>query len=210
MSLSFGPFVLDADSRQLFQNGVEVRLTPKAFELLRLLAGERPRAISKAELSEHLWPGVHVTDDGLPRLVSEVRSALGDSARDPKWIRTVHGYGYAFAGVTDAHTGSFDAGCRLTWASREFKLTDGVHIIGRDPAAGICLEASVISRHHARIVVSHGDVRIEDLDSKNGTYIGTERLTSPHSLQDGEEIRIGDFTLTFRAVPALATETRIQ
>jgi DNA-binding winged helix-turn-helix (wHTH) protein len=207
MQLRFGAFLLDADSRQLLKNGLPIHLTPKAFELLRLLAENRHRAVSKAELTERLWPGVHVTEDGLPRLVSEIRTALGDSAREPRLVRTVHGFGYAFANA-DVQSGVSPDGCRLTWASREFRLSDGEHVIGRDPGVSICLEGPAISRQHARIAVTHGQAVIEDLGSKNGTFVGADRLTASHVLQDGETIRVGDFTLTFRATASLPTETR--
>jgi DNA-binding winged helix-turn-helix (wHTH) protein len=207
MQVSFGSCVLDLDSRQLFREGREVRLTPKAFDLLGLLVRERPKALSKAELGERIWKGTFVTDDGLPRLVNEVRTAIGDTAREPRWLRTVHGYGYAFAADAEAPAPPL-GGCTLTWASREFRLADGEHVIGRDPGAGICLDGAVISRRHARIVVAGGTATIEDLGSKNGTWVGETRLSAPRPLRDGDEIRVGDFTLLFHAAALLPTETR--
>jgi DNA-binding winged helix-turn-helix (wHTH) protein len=209
MAMTFGTCRLDLDSRQLFRDGTEVRLTPKAFDLLSLLVQHRPKALSKAELTEGVWKGTFVTEDGLPRLINEIRTAIGDTVRDPRWIRTVHGYGYAFAAdleAAPAYPGL--GGCTLSWASREFRLGEGEHIIGRDPAATVCLEAAVISRKHARIVIAGGDARIEDLGSKNGTFVGGAPVVAPRPLHDGDEIQVGDFTLTFRAAPTLPTETR--
>jgi DNA-binding winged helix-turn-helix (wHTH) protein len=208
MQISFGECRLDLDSRQLFRNGVEARLTPKAFDLLSLLALERPRALSKTELTEKVWKGTFVTEDGLPRLVNEIRTAVGDNARDPRWIRTVHGFGYAFA-ADAADDEPLGLGvCVLTWGSHEFRLTEGEHVIGRDPAADVSLDATVISRRHAKVVIGRGRATVEDLDSKNGTFVGDERLSAPWTLKDGDQIRIGDFTLTFRAAAIVPTETR--
>jgi DNA-binding winged helix-turn-helix (wHTH) protein len=212
MEIRFGSFRLDVDTRQLLRNGQPIHLTPKAFDLLSVLVGNRPKAMSKTELTERIWPNVFVADEGLPRLINEIRMALGDAARDPRWIRTVHGFGYAFAADADGdtpHTGSYR--CRLTWSSRDFQLSEGEHVIGRDPAANVCLKASVVSRRHARIVVGHnGSARLEDLRSKNGTFVGATRLNEPHVLSDGEEIRVGDFTLTFHARVNTPTETLLQ
>ena len=71
---------------------------PKAYELLSLLLARRPRVLSKAQIRDVLWPGTSVARDGLPRLVTELRQALGDDAQQPRFIRTVHGFGYAFCG----------------------------------------------------------------------------------------------------------------
>jgi DNA-binding winged helix-turn-helix (wHTH) protein len=208
MHVNFGTCRLDFDSRQLFRDGVEVRITPKAFDLLSLLVRNRPKAVSKAELSEQIWKGTFVTDDGLPRLVNEVRTAIGDTARDPRWLRTVHGYGYAFAGEADAAAPPLFGGYLLTWGSREFRLGEGVHVIGRDPVASVCLDSTVISRRHAQIVIAAGEARIEDLGSKNGTFVGDDPVAAPRPLHDGDQIRVGDFTLTFHQAASLPTETR--
>src|SRR5690349_9318473 len=95
--VQFGTCTLELESRRLLRGGRDVRLTRKAFELLRILVEHAPRALTKAELLEHLWPGTFVSDDALARLVSDLRVTIGDSARVPTLIRTVHGFGYAFA-----------------------------------------------------------------------------------------------------------------
>jgi eukaryotic-like serine/threonine-protein kinase len=96
--ICFGPFMLDLESRQLTNAGEEIHLEPKAFELLSALVLERPKALSKADLQERLWPGTFVTEANLSNLVAEIRAAVGDPARAPKFVRTAHGFGYAFCG----------------------------------------------------------------------------------------------------------------
>ena len=98
MRIQFGPFTLDFETRQLRNAGQAVHLEPKAFDLLSALVLERPKAISKADLQERLWPGTFVSEANLSNLVAEVRAALADPARAPRFVRTVHGFGYAFSG----------------------------------------------------------------------------------------------------------------
>ena len=98
MRIRFGPFTLDLESRQLTRAGEEIHLEPKAFELLSALVLERPKVLSKADLQERLWPGTFVAEANLSNLVAEIRAALGDPARAPKFVRTAHGFGYAFCG----------------------------------------------------------------------------------------------------------------
>ena len=98
MLLRFGLFTLDSETRQLSRGGDEIRLSPKAFNLLCLLVEERPRVIDKRELLARIWPDTHVVDANLNVLIGELRRALGDQTKEPRFIRTVHGTGYAFSG----------------------------------------------------------------------------------------------------------------
>src|SRR5262245_61135783 len=94
----FGDYLLRADTRQLLRGDVAVHLTPKAFELLHTLVANAPRAVSKDELHNRLWPKTFVSAGNLALLIAEVRSALHDDAHAPQFIRTVHGFGYAVQG----------------------------------------------------------------------------------------------------------------
>ena len=96
MTLRFGPFVLDLDTRQLTRGGGDIHLSPKAFELLETLILDRPKVLSKDVLQQRLWPETFVAEANLSNLVAEIREALGDRARSPLFVRTAHGFGYAF------------------------------------------------------------------------------------------------------------------
>jgi non-specific serine/threonine protein kinase len=96
MRLGFGDFVFDLESRELLRAGTAVPLSPKAFQLLGLLVQSRPRALSKGELQDGLWPGTFVVEKNLTNLIGEIRKALGDDAAEPRFIRTVARFGYAF------------------------------------------------------------------------------------------------------------------
>ena len=98
MSLQFGDFELDRERRQLLRSGRPVPLEPKAYELLSLLVERRPRALSRAQIRDVVWPGVFISESTLGVAVNAIRQALGDDARQPRFVRTVHGFGYAFCG----------------------------------------------------------------------------------------------------------------
>ena len=202
MRIRFGPFAADLDTRQLTRDGREVHLVPKAFELLVTLARERPKVLSKSALLERLWPDTFVSEGNLSNLIADIREALGDRASAPAFVRTAHGYGYAFCGDAttepEEHDGLTDrAPCWLEWGTRRFRLSIGEHIIGRDPDAEIRLDESVVSRHHARLIVTEVRTLLEDLGSKNGTLHAGSPVTQPVELSDGEAIRIGSLLLTF-------------
>jgi len=183
------------------RDGREVRVTRKAFELLSILVEHAPRALTKAELLDRLWPKTFVSDDALARLVSDLRVTIGDSARRPTMIRTIHGFGYAFAAEIfngDRHPAK--TSCELTWASQIFPLGEGENVIGRDPDVSVTLNGAIISRRHACVIVKDGLAQVEDLGSKNGTLVDNERLTARRALQDGDVITVGDYELTFKIV----------
>lgn len=184
------------------RNGREIHLTPKAFQLLVTLAEDRPTVLSKATLQQRLWPDTFVAEANLSNLVAEIREALDDRRRVPQWIRTAHGFGYAFCGEALALRGAPEAagdrpGCWLEWGRRRFPLLVGEHIIGRDPDADIRLDASTVSRRHARLMVTAAATILEDFGSKNGTRLGSHQVTSPVQLADGDAIHIGSLLVTF-------------
>ncbi len=214
MRICFGPFILDPDTRQLTRGGKPLHLSPKAFDLLEALALERPNVLSKATLQQRLWPDTFVTEGNLSNLVAEIRDALDDPPRDPLYIRTAHKFGYAFCGEAASlprgrEPLATQAVCWIQWGARRFALPPGEHVLGRDPGVEIRLDASSVSRRHARLIVTPTSTVIEDFGSKNGTYRFGDRVTSPVRLADGDELRIGTEVVTVRlsADDALDTQT---
>jgi DNA-binding winged helix-turn-helix (wHTH) protein len=203
MTVSFGDLTLDTDTRQIRRGAVAVPISPKAFELLTALVDARPRALSKADLHERLWPDTYVTESNLAGLVAEIRRAIGDDARTPRFVRTVQRFGYAFAGdlTPGAPTSKTAVKCWLVYGDRNWSLPDGEHVIGRGQGPD-AIDSDTVSRQHARILVSAGSATIEDLTSKNGTFVGDEPVASVRALKDGDKIRLGSVRLTFRATLA--------
>jgi DNA-binding winged helix-turn-helix (wHTH) protein len=213
--IRFGAFTLDLDTRQLTQGGREIHLAPKAFDLLVTLVLDRPKVLSKSVLQERLWPETFVAEANLSNLVAEIREAIGDRARTPLFIRTAHGFGYAFCGDATTEleadeTGSGQTSYWLEWGTRRFPLSEGEHVIGRDPDVEVRLDASTVSRRHARLVVTAEGTMLEDFGSKNGTFRGSERVTSPIRLADGDAIHIGSLLVTFHVRGPGSTETQVQ
>jgi DNA-binding winged helix-turn-helix (wHTH) protein len=216
----FGDFIVDDQARQVLREGAEVHLSPKAFDLLALLIRERPKALSKEDLHARLWPQTFVSDASLAMLVAEVRAALGETAKSASAIRTLHRHGYAFQ--ADAEELASAAGGRppgaaaagdsqgywLVTADRQIALERDENIVGRDPKVRVWLDAPSVSRRHARIRVESGRAFLEDLDSKNGTFVGETRVSrAPRALQDGDELRFGSVAATFRAWAEEPTRT---
>jgi DNA-binding winged helix-turn-helix (wHTH) protein len=90
--LWFDRFALDLTRGGLRSDDHEIHLRPKTFEVLRHLAENAGRLVSKQELYEAVWPGVVVTDDSLVQCIRELREKLGDDSRS--LIRTLARRGY--------------------------------------------------------------------------------------------------------------------
>jgi DNA-binding winged helix-turn-helix (wHTH) protein len=207
MRLTIGECQLDLDARQLYHGAEPVHLSPKAFELLAFLVAQRPRAVPKQELYDHVWPETFVVEANLPILIREVRVALGDAKGE--WIRTVHRHGYACAPertATDAPEAAVSH--VLFLAEREVPLHEGENVVGRDAAAAVRFSSGSVSRRHATITVDGQNATIADLGSKNGTFVDDEPVVAPRLLRDGVIVRFGRMEMVYRWAPAhQATES---
>jgi len=198
----FGLFRLDPAERRLLRAGRPVPLTPKAFDTLHALVARSGRAISKDELVAGIWHDVSVQDATLAQNIFSVRKALGDAAA----IETVPKFGYRFMLPVRTLTDAADrSSCWLKWGARRIPLVEGDNIIGRDPEVEVALEATTVSRRHARITVSRTATVLQDLGSKNGTFVGGERLEAPSRIADGDRIAFGSLAVTFHERPRLVT-----
>lgn len=210
MLTRFGSMTFDPESRQLLRGREVVRLTPKTWKLLEILIRDRPRALSKAELLEQLWPDTFVQEVNLANAVSELRDAIGDDARKPTFVRTVYGFGYAFAADSQLPAESRPVTSspivfRLVWGTTEIDLAEGENVFGRDRDASIWIVDESVSRRHARIVVAGGVATLEDLGSKNGTFHRDARIAGPVRLANGDRISIGSVPMTLRVVSTTAS-----
>jgi len=102
-------------------------------------------------------------------------------------------------------------GCALRWKDRRISLAEGENIIGRDPDVLVRIGSWAVSRRHARIMLSGGHAVLEDLGSKNGTYVSGQRVTAPCALKDGDSICVGPAELIFLdSIPAGSTRTELK
>src|SRR5690349_14203627 len=100
--LGFLDFVLDPENAQLRRGPQIIPLRPKTLALLSVLAGRAGRLVTKDELFDAVWPDTAVSDWVLTSTVKELRDALGDDARQPRIIETVHRRGYRFLPSVDS------------------------------------------------------------------------------------------------------------
>ncbi len=99
----FGPFRLDAANAQLWRGDEEISLRRKTFDVLCYLVEHPGELVTKAALLDAVWAEVNVSDSMPATCVAELRKLLGDEARSPQFIETVHRRGYRFiAKVTTA------------------------------------------------------------------------------------------------------------
>jgi DNA-binding winged helix-turn-helix (wHTH) protein len=202
MPTRFDDFELDEGRRQLLRGGEPLRVPAKQFLLLQMLIERRPNAVPKRELQDRLWPNTFVSDVNLPSLIADLRTTLGDDAHDPRFIRTVHGFGYAFCGTTDATAPVAEVEnvlATLTSAHAAIRLARGETILGR----GVSIDDPSVSRRHAAITCDNDAFHIRDLASKNGTSVGGVNVNeTPRELHDGDVVMLGSVRLVFhRARP---------
>jgi pSer/pThr/pTyr-binding forkhead associated (FHA) protein len=87
-------------------------------------------------------------------------------------------------------------------------LVPGENIIGREGDGVILVKSSTVSRRHARITLDGAGGTLEDLGSKNGTYVNDRRIDAATPIADGDQIRIGSLLFTFRmSQSSTTTET---
>jgi DNA-binding winged helix-turn-helix (wHTH) protein len=214
MLYRFGEFLYDPLNRTLTRGEEEIALTPKTRDLLALFLENPKRLLTRQAIADRLWPDAAVTDDALRFQIAELRKALGNESQG--FLRTIPREGYRWeADIRREEKAGGSAGAnrtercyRLFLESREVGLEEGENLIGRDQDTTVWIDHTSVSRHHARIRVAGQRVTLEDLESKNGTYLRGERIERPLPLSDGDTIRIGRVSMTFRILSrVVSTET---
>jgi DNA-binding winged helix-turn-helix (wHTH) protein len=198
MEIEFANCVLNTASRQLLRDGAAVAIEPKMYQLLEVLIERRPSVVTNEELDEILWPKVYVARTSLTRLVSELRTLLGDTPRESRIIRTVYKTGYSFVAEVADRSGKRPSGSYLQWIDHILHLREGENVLGRGAECTLTVDATTVSRRHARITVLRGVAKIEDLNSTNGTFVNREAATAPVVLKDGDEVSLGSASMRFR------------
>jgi len=190
-------------------------LEPKVMEVLVCLAEHAADVVSKEILLRSVWPDTCVTDDVLTRAIFELRRVFGDEARSPRVIQTIPKRGYRLiapvvlnADRTSGSPTTEATVCTLTWDEGYVTLTDGTYLLGRDESLPIRVPLPSVSRRHARITLGGGVATVEDLASKNGTFLREQRLTAPALLRNGDTLIAGTVRINVR-VSMPSTETAV-
>jgi len=190
-------------------------LEPKVREVLVCLAEHASDVVSKELLLRSVWPDTCVTDDVLTRAIFELRRVFGDEVRRPRVIQTIPKRGYRLIAPvvldidrTAASPTKEETTCTLTWREGGVTLTEGIYLLGREESLPIRVPFPSVSRRHARITIGGGAVTVEDLASKNGTFLRDTRLTAPTLLRNGDTLVAGKVRIRVRlSMPS--TETAV-
>lgn len=204
-------FVIDGDRRRVSRGDQEVHVSPKTLDFLLALLTRAPNAVSKAELMAELWPDTHVSDATLTGVVADAREALGDDGRATRLIRTLHRFGYSFAGHIEREADVESAEPVLGWLIADtwrLPLRSGETVLGREGAGVVPLPSPSVSRQHAALIMEGTAARLRDLGSKNGTFVDETRVERPIALRDGARLRFGTLLVIYRsAEQTSSTET---
>lgn len=196
-SFHLGNWMVEPTLDRITRDGREVRLRPRAMDVLTVLAVSAGKLVAKRDLIDEVWRTEFVSDHALTQVIAELRAALGDDAGSPSFIENIPRRGYRLVApvipiVESVHSSrgvsmpfilETDDGAR--------PLTQGQNVIGRTEDADIRVDKTEVSRCHAMITVQGTTAVIEDLGSKNGTYVNGRQLDGPETLNNGDEIWIG-------------------
>jgi DNA-binding winged helix-turn-helix (wHTH) protein len=209
MRVCFGEWLIDTSARHLSRAGERVHLSTKAFDLLALLVRHRPDVVSKKEINQELWRGTHVVERNIANLVSEVREALGDDAKSPRYLLTAHGIGYSFSEPSARAAGPDRRFPLVVCQGRQFPLRQGENVVGGGTIADVSVDDAAVSRRHALIVVRGSTAQVEDLGSRHGTYVEagghTRRISGPTPLPSPARLILGATILSFEFAEDPAT-----
>lgn len=202
--------MLDVAAFALRRNSTRVHLEKIPMELLVLLVENADALVDRGRIEAALWgPDVFVDSDAaINTAIRKIRQALGDDAGEPRFVETVVGKGYRFVAPVDCRR----AGERRQPSSycvargkHTFALAKGENVLGRDPDLRVYLAHPSISRRHARISIADDRVILEDLNSRNGTFVDGRGIDTPTEIHDGAVIGLGPITLTFLALSGPAS-----
>jgi len=196
-SFHLGNWRVEPTLDRISQDGRLVRLRPRAMDVLTTLALAAGKLVSKRDLIDDVWRTEFVSDHALTQVIAELRAALGDDAGNPTFIENIPRRGYRLVAtvtpVVDSVVSNNGVSMpfKLETDDGNFSLSQGQNVIGRTDEADICLDMTEVSRCHAMITVQGTTAIIEDLGSKNGTYVNGRQLEGPATLNNGDEIWIG-------------------
>ncbi len=218
MSLRFCGCTLDVEARRLFRGADEVHLSPKAFETLRALVENRPRAMSKAELLRRVWPDVIVSEVSLARVDQRNSRDVGRRPTGPdsphgsftrlrvrgrdrrQWFQ-VSGPG-VYEGIESGWLISATRTLPLLRRGADHRPGSGARNLSRFAQSVHGATRESISRALRQ--------RLKISNSKNGTFVENARVQVPTALHHGDEIRIGRFKFVFQLEESIgSTETEI-
>jgi DNA-binding winged helix-turn-helix (wHTH) protein len=196
-SFHLGDWLVEPTLDRITRDGREVRLRPRAMDVLTALAVASGKLVTKRDLIDEVWRTEFVGDHALTQVIAELRAALGDDARNPAFIENIPRRGYRLVAdvipvaVSSISPNGATMPFKLVTEKGSLSLSQGSTVIGRTDEAEICIDKTEVSRCHAMITVQGTTAIIEDLGSKNGTFVNGHQVAGPTPLTNGDEIWIG-------------------
>lgn len=192
----FGDIEVDAAKFQARRGGHALDLEPKAIRVLVYLLEHSGRVVPKDELIEKVWDGVEVTDNALTRVIGQLRKALGDEAKNSRYIETIQTVGYRFIGIVEENRELAKKAATFRWA---WAL-----------ALGIALVAVSVASLRKQPQASAGGVQAQFRQITNSRTLDTGPSLSP----DGKLLafasdRSGQFEIYVRPLDGLGKEIQI-
>lgn len=202
--LRIGDWEVHPNLNRIRRHDQEVHLEPKLMDLLVCLASEPGRVLSPHHLIDLVWHREYVGSSVLSRSIALLRRALGDDARDPRYIETISKRGYRLLSeVEELREGSSEdgsnPGCGLVIGAAEVPLHSGDNVVGSDPHAVIRIDSPGVALRHAVIHVGDGGAVLEDLGAPGGTRWRGAVVEEAVRLEDGDTIRVGPLLMVFRS-----------
>jgi DNA-binding winged helix-turn-helix (wHTH) protein len=208
-----GEWVVDPRANRVSQGTTTVQLEQRVMSVLLCLAENAGEVVTRQRLVDSVWDEGFVADNTVTHAIAELRKAFRDCARDPLFIETIHRRGYRLIAPVILDAPQAD-GYNLEpvrflaiFRETEYPLWQGEYLIGRDPECAITIPSMKVSRHHARITVEGPRTLLDDLESKNGTFLNGIRIECSTAINGGDLIGIGRITETIRFVASLSRRT---
>jgi predicted ATPase/DNA-binding winged helix-turn-helix (wHTH) protein len=180
-TVAFGPFTLIPSRRRLERSGVPIELGGRAFDILVALVERPHEVVSKRDLLNRAWPGLHVDDSSLRVTISALRKTLGDGHADDSYVTNVPGRGYCF--VSPVATDAVTAPPTLDPPPSPRRIPAlTAKVVGREDAIGT-IASQLLGQRFVSVVGSGGVGKT------------TVALSVAHSLSEsfGDDIRYIDF-----------------
>lgn len=222
-SFRFGEFEVDVAAYALRRAGQRIKLERIPMEVLVLLVQKAGILVDRTEIQAALWGATVFVerDAAINTAMRKIRRALGDDAEHPRFVETVVGKGYRFvaaletrdANVKDSRAAGRAVSSKrhhlpnylVTRGKRQFVLDREENLLGRDPDATVHIDHPSVSRRHACISIRSARAVLEDLESRNGTFLDGRPIQRPTEIHHGAIIGLGPITLTFVVRPAVAS-----
>jgi DNA-binding winged helix-turn-helix (wHTH) protein len=214
-----GDVLVEPDLNRLRRGRDTVHVESKIMDILVFLAGRGSRLVSRRELVDGVWGTEFICDNTLTHAISELRTALADDARNPRYIETIHRRGYRLLAAVTSLEGrapnspGLPSPYRILHGVRNIQLRVGPNLLGRAPEATVRIDSVWVSRRHARIIVDGTSAVLEDLGSRNGTFVNGRLVTDAVRLADGDTLHLGRMAdaLFFKATgPQASTDPVVE